>query len=58
MQKMMTILYDVGLLTIMSILKKYVDSELEEAATIRNFRIVKRKGFVRLHAIPSTIIFR
>ena len=40
-QKMMATLYDVGLPTINEHIKKiYADSELEEAATIRNFRIV------------------
>lgn len=40
-QKMMFTLYDVGLPTINEHIKKiYADSELEESATIRNFRIV------------------
>ena len=40
-QKMMATLYDVGLPTINEHIKKiYADSELEESATIRNFRIV------------------
>ena len=44
-QKMMTTLYDVGLPTINEHIKKiYADSELEEAATIRNFRIVQTEG--------------
>ena len=44
-QKMMAILYDVGLPTINEHIKKiYADSELEEAATIRNFRIVQTEG--------------
>ena len=44
-QKMMATLYDVGLPTINEHIKKiYVDSELEEAATIRNFRIVQTEG--------------
>ena len=44
-QKMMATLYDVGLPTINEHIKKiYADSELEEAATIRNFRIVKTEG--------------
>ena len=38
-QKMMATLYDVGLPTIIK--KIYADSELEESATIRNFRIVQ-----------------
>ena len=45
-QKMMATLYDVGLPTINEHIKKiYADSELEEAATIRNFRIVQTEGF-------------
>ena len=44
-QKMMATLYDVGLPTINEHIKKiYADSELEEAATIRNFRIVQIEG--------------
>ena len=44
-QKMMAALYDVGLPTINEHIKKiYTDSELEEAATIRNFRIVQTEG--------------
>ena len=44
-QKMMATLYDVGLPTINEHIKKiYADSELEENATIRNFRIVKTEG--------------
>lgn len=44
-QKMMAILYDVGLPTINEHIKKiYTDSELEEAATIRNFRTVQTEG--------------
>ena len=43
-QKMMATLYDVGLPTINEHIKKiYTDSELEEAATIRNFRIVQTR---------------
>ncbi len=38
-QKMMATLYDVGLPTIIK--KIYADSELEESATVRNFRIVQ-----------------
>ena len=41
-QKIMATLYDVGLPTINEHIKKiYADSELEESATIRNFRIVQ-----------------
>ena len=41
-QRMMATLYDVGLPTINEHIKKiYADSELEETATIRNFRIVQ-----------------
>ena len=44
-QKMMATLYDVGLPTINEhIIKIYADSELEESATIRNFRIVQTEG--------------
>ena len=44
-QKMMATLYDVGLPTINEHIKKvYADSELEEAATIRKFRIVQMEG--------------
>lgn len=44
-QKMMATLYDVGLPTINGHIKKiYADSELEETATIRNFRIVQTEG--------------
>ena len=44
-QKMMASLYDVGLPTINEHIKKiYADSELEESATIRNFRIVQTEG--------------
>ena len=44
-QKMMATLYDVGLPTINEHIKKiYADSELEDAATIRNFRIVQTEG--------------
>lgn len=41
----MATLYDVGLPTINEHIKKiYADSELEETATIRNFRIVQTEG--------------
>jgi len=44
-QKMMATLYDVGLPTINEHIKKiYADSELEESATILNFRIVQTEG--------------
>ena len=44
-QKMMATLYDVGLPTINEHIKKiYADSELEDSATIRNFRIVQTEG--------------
>ena len=44
-QKMMATLYDVGLPTINEHIKKiYADSEVEETATIRNFRIVQTEG--------------
>ena len=44
-QKMMATLYGVGLSTINEHIKKiYADSELEESATIRNFRIVQTEG--------------
>ena len=45
-QKMMATLYDVDVRTINEHIKKtYSDSELEEDATIRNFRIVQTEGF-------------
>ena len=44
-QKMMATLYDVNVRTINEHIKKiYSDSELEEDATIRNFRIVQTEG--------------
>ena len=44
-QKMIATLYGVGLPTINEHIKKiYADSELEESATIRNFRIVQTEG--------------
>ena len=44
-QRMMATLYDVGLPTINEHIKKiYADSELEETATIRKFRIVQTEG--------------
>ena len=44
-QKMMATLYDVALPTINEHIKKiYADSELEEEATIRKFRIVQTEG--------------
>ena len=44
-QKMIATLYGVGLLTINEHIKKiYADSELEESATIRIFRIVQTEG--------------
>ena len=44
-QKMMATLYDVDVRTINEHIKKiYSDSELEEEATIRNFRIVRTEG--------------
>ena len=44
-QKMMAALYDVGLPTINEHIKKiYEDGELQEKATIRNFRIVQNEG--------------
>ena len=44
-QKMMAKLYDVDVRTINEYIKKiYSDSELEEDATIRNFRIVQTEG--------------
>ncbi|MGN0674003.1 MAG: virulence RhuM family protein [Anaerovoracaceae bacterium] len=45
MSPTLTALYDVGLSTINEHIKKiYADSELEETATIRNFRIVQTEG--------------
>ena len=44
-KKMMATLYDVALPTINEHIKKiYADSELEESATIRKFRIVQTEG--------------
>ena len=44
-QKMMATLYNVDVRTINDHIKKvYSDSELEEAATIRKFRIVQTEG--------------
>ncbi len=44
-QKMMAVLYDVDVRTISDHIKKvYADSELEEVATIRKFRIVQKEG--------------
>ncbi len=44
-QKMMATLYDVDVRTINEHIKKiYSDSELEEEATIRNFRMVQTEG--------------
>ena len=44
-QKMMAALYNVDVRTINEHIKKiYSDAELEEAATIRNFRIVQTEG--------------
>lgn len=44
-QKMMATLYDVALPTINEHIKKiYADSELEESATIRKFRIVQTEA--------------
>ena len=44
-QKMLAVLYDVGIPTINEHIKKiYADSELEEASTIRKFRIVQTEG--------------
>ena len=45
-QKMMATLYDVDVRTINDHIKKiYLDSELEEDSTIRNFRIVQTEGY-------------
>lgn len=44
-QKMMAVLYDVALPTINEHIKKvFADSELDEGATIRKFRIVQNEG--------------
>ena len=44
-QKMLAVLYDVGIPTINEHIKKiYADSELEKASTIRKFRIVQTEG--------------
>lgn len=45
-QKMMASLYDVDVRTINDHIKKiYSDSELEQSATIRKYRIVQTEGF-------------
>lgn len=44
--KMMATLYDIGMSTINEYIKLYAENELEETATIRNFRIVQT-GSVR-----------
>lgn len=47
-QKMMAVLYGVDVRTISDHIKKvYADSELEELATIRKFRIVQLEGSKR-----------
>ena len=44
-QKMMAVLYDVDVRTVNEHVKKiYLDAELTEEATIRNFRIVQAEG--------------
>lgn len=49
-QKMMATLYDVDVRTISDHIKKvYSDSELEELATIRKFRIVQTEGSRQVH---------
>ena len=51
-QKMMATLYDVGLPTINEHIKKiYADSELEESATIRNFRIVQTEASYKAYYV-------
>lgn len=48
-QKMMATLYDVDVRTISDHIKKvYSDSELEETATIRKFRIVQTEGSLQV----------
>ena len=57
-QKMMATLYDVALPTINEHIKKiYSDSELEESATIRKFRIVGLFQF-RRHSLAGNRINR
>lgn len=54
-QKMMAALYDVDVRTInYHIQKVFEDSELEENATIRNFRIVQNEG-ARQVSYPSIL---
>lgn len=49
-QKMMATLYDVDVRTINDHIQKvYSDSELEESATIRKFRIVQTEGSRRVN---------
>lgn len=56
-QKMMATLYDVDVRTINEHIKKiYSDSELEEEATIRKFRIVQTEGSRQVTAIRNITI--
>lgn len=49
-QKMMAVLYDVGIPTINEHLRKvYEDGELQEGSTIRKFRIVQMEGKRQVH---------
>lgn len=53
-QKMMAVLYDVSVSTINEHIKKvFKDSELEEEATIRNFRIVQTEGERQVNRNPK-----
>lgn len=54
-QKMMATLYDIGLPTINEHKKIYADKELEEGATIRNFR--KYCWYFRLFFFSSKPLF-
>ena len=58
-QKMMATLYDVDVRTINEHIKKiYSDSELEEDATIRNFRIVQTEGSRQVTRDTKKSVFR
>ena len=57
-QKITATLYDVGLSTINEHIKKiYADGELEESATVRNFRIVQTEGSRQVTRDTNTIVF-
>ena len=58
-QKMMSTLYDVDVRTVNEHIKKiYLDSELEEDSTIRNFRIVQTEGSRQVTRDTKKLTFR